>query len=274
MRFHPSEALNRIIDRLSNCPPAEEDVERNMERFFRKRKLQGYITEDEIVRKVLRGWIKPIIIKDGGRLIVVIVNKHGKRFSLVVFRNGKSIRRPVAFTPAQLNRAVEDFVNRKKVESPRISKRLLGTHAIINNEGIATAITVTQLGNLCWWPNTDHSIVLAGGHLSNGKFVVLSYEDGEVLILRLDEPQAQLVLDNLSSVPRILHNGGELHIELNADQMLTVAYKNGWKWLRVEDNQGGRAMSEEDWYQSNAIIDAMPSNDDGLPWNEIFEKAF
>ena len=95
-------------------------------------------------------------------------------------------------------------IERRKTESPRIRNIILA-HEF-------DGVRVTELGDLYWSPHIDLTVVIAGAQLSNGKFVVVSYDGGVTSIMDLaktNEWWVQYTLDNLTCLPRIDDVGEE-----------------------------------------------------------------
>lgn len=205
----------------------EKEVEIRMEAFFKQRLPRGLpITREEIVEGVFGGRNVPMLVKDDGRVVWLKTAEWHNGWSARVFEDGRALF--LGSTPEEFREKYAAFKRRVPIETPLIRAKLL--------EETFNGVGVAEVGDLCWWPNTDHSYVLAAATLNDGKHVVVGYEDGIFSLISSERRDYQMVLDNLQRLPALELDDDHIDIHFAKDRQLLVMYqpcdcqdrKHGW----------------------------------------------
>ena len=193
----------------------QKEIETKMGAFFEKRLPLGFpITREEIIQNVFGGWDVPMMVKDDGHFVYVRTEVFHNGWSALVFTDGKLDR---GLTPSEIEEKCDAFRARKLLETPLIKTKLL--------EQVFNGVSVDEAGDLSWWPDLDHSYVLATATLSDGKHVVVGYEDGVFLLLSSTKGNYQMVLDNLSRRPMLELDDDHINIHFAKDRQI-LAWHN------------------------------------------------
>lgn len=193
----------------------KKEIETRMGAFFEKRSPLGFpITREEILQNVFGGRDVPMMVKDDGHLVYVRTEILHNGWSALAFIDGKL---PRSWRPSENEERIDAFKKRKLVEAPLIKAKLL--------EKVFSGAGVDEVGDLCWWPNLEHSHVLVTATLSNRKHVVIGYEDGIFYLLSSTKGNYQMVLDNLSRRPTLELDDDHIDIHFAKDRQL-LAWHN------------------------------------------------
>ncbi|OGI22327.1 MAG: hypothetical protein A2808_01020 [Candidatus Moranbacteria bacterium RIFCSPHIGHO2_01_FULL_55_24] len=233
MCFNVLKTLIFSMDRLLYYPPIEEEIEWNMERLYRFQQPET-ITEEDVVNKVLRGWARPVMIKNCGRLISVS-SEQGEG-SRMIFKDGKLLRES---SPEELRKQVEAFEQRMTRDTPKLRQEF--EHAVIDGK------RVVEVGDMVWWQNTDHTQLLAACRLEDGSFLVLGYDDGTFVIPK--PSRHSWVLSGLEVLPKLELDDGKINIHFGEEHYLMAAYSydendGRHKWMYVGTGYSGDAALE------------------------------
>lgn len=194
----------------------KKEIEIKMGAFFEKRMPLGFpITREEIIKNVFGGREVPMMVKDDGHLVYVRTEILHNGWVALAFIDGKL---PRSLTPSEIEEKCEAFDKRKVVETPLIKTKLL--------EQVFNGVSVDEVGDLCWWPDLDHSYVIVTATLSNGKHVIVGYEDGVFYLISSTKGNYQMILDNLPRRPMLELDDDHIGIHFAKDRQLLAWYSS------------------------------------------------
>lgn len=203
----------------------QDEAKERMQAFFEKRMPSGFpISREEIIQNVFDGRNVPLLVKNDGHLVYLRTAVSENGWTALAFVDGKL---PHWDTPEEIDKKLAAFQNRELVETPQIRVKLL--------EETFGGVGVTEVGDLCWLQNIDHSYVLATATLNNGKHVVVGYEDGTFSLLSSERGNFQMVLDNLQRRPPLeFDDDGYIDIRFAKGRQLLVSFQSldGYKRKR------------------------------------------
>lgn len=168
---------------------------------------------------------------------------------------------------------IVEFERRRERGTPELRQML--------QEMTVHDVPIAEVGDLMWWPNVDHTTILAAIRLNDGRCLVVGYDDGRFVFPVASEDSH--VLDNLTQLPKFTFDdfagGIEIWFESRLYIIVSHSYDIGtgqhvWKYGKMMEGEISSRSESVDWYADDScrVLNELHASKSNAEWEEFFHS--